>query len=71
MAKCNSGTSSGVSSGTSSKNLSRVMILVLHPYSICLGFRYSRAGCDFKVINFKLDSKLTGHTFPYSDSGHS
>ena len=127
MAKCNSGTSSG----TSSKNLSRVMILVLHPYSICLGFRYSRAGCDFNVINFKLclwksstrlqvchwgfgphengnplfcflwayqkaswwccfnawlsfwpgiafggvplrfDSKLTGRTFPYSDSGHS
>ena len=131
MAKCNSGTSSGISSGTSSKNLSRVMILVLHPYSICLGFRYSRAGCDFNVINFKLclwksstllqvchwgfsffqnghplicffwkyqnaswwccfnawlsfwpgiafggvplrfDSKLTGRTFPYSDSGHS
>ena len=54
MAKCNSGTSSGISSGTSSKNLSRVMILVLHPYSICLGFRYSKAGCDFNVINFKL-----------------
>lgn len=38
----------------SSKNPSKIIILILYPYSIYFGFRYNRAESDFNKINFKI-----------------